>query len=39
MILKVKPIKKKDADEFIPFQEFSTLGLIREPSYPDADDE
>ena len=38
MILKAKPIKKKDADEFIPVQEFSTLGLIWKPSYPDSDD-
>lgn len=39
MILKAKPIRKKDADEFIPFQECSTLGLICEPDYPDSDEE
>lgn len=39
MIFKAKPIRKKDADEFIPFQEYSTLGMICEPDYPDADDE
>ena len=39
MILKAKPISKKEANEFVPFQEYSTLGLMYEPLYPDPDEE
>lgn len=38
-VVKAKPIKKKQAEEFVPIQDFCTLGLLMMPDYPDPDDE
>ncbi len=38
-VIKVKPIKKKLAEEFTPFQEFCTLGVMVAPCYPEPDNE
>ena len=36
-ILKIKPLKKKDIDNFSPAQESRMLGFIKKPGYPASD--
>lgn len=38
-VLKAKPISKKKIEEFHPFREFCTLGLLMEPMYPSEEDD